>query len=230
MKKILKVLFLAMALIFLCACSKKDAEESSEQISEKDWNVYIYSKTDIGSQSQSNVYSVSSEKELEDLLKNAGFEMQIPSYVPDGYQFESASLSYYITKEILEQSEVTENETKDGQITYEYILPQEVLAQVDGFWITYRDQDGNMLEIQVEYVENMALDTGNLDFQELKVENFDLAREGVWEKQYLGEFFRETEPIYEYDGDSERKMNCIFVRISMTDMENEQIAEIAESM
>ncbi len=230
MKKIWNVLLLITVGILLCACQKKEPEESSEAMAETAWNVFTFSKTETGSKSIQNDYPVSNEEELAELLKSAGYELQIPSYIPEGYEFENASLSYYVTKEILERSEVEENETKDGEILYQYVLPEDVLKQVSGFKITYTDQDGNKLVIDAGYAENMELDTGNQDFQATEAEGYDLSRVGTFKESCLGEFFKEIQPVYEYTGDTERKMSCILLQISMPDAEDEQIVKIAESM
>ena len=228
-----KTVFLIIALSFLlCACGRaSDAADSGRVLEESAWNIYTYSKTENGFRSTMYDYPVSDENELKDLLEKADSELKVPSYIPDGYTFESASLSYYLTKDMLDGLTAEEKEDEDGNIEYQYTLPDDVLTQVDGFDITYRNESGEEISIWVRYVENMEMGTDGVEkFQETESANYEVSRTGILYEKYMGEFFRKASPIYEYTGNGDRTLSCIFVEISMSDIENEQVVRIAEGM
>ena len=230
MKKIV-VLMLGLSLL-LCACGRtSDAADSGQVLDENEWNVYTYSKTENGFRSRKNDYPISDENELKDLLEKADSELKVPSYIPDGYTFESANLSYYLTKDMLDGLTAEEKEDEEGNIEYQYMLPDDVLTQVDGFDITYRNESGEEISIWVRYVENMEMETdGVKKFQKTETANYEVSRVGILYEKYMGEFFRKASPVYEYTGGGDRTLSCIFVDISMSDIENEQVVRIAESM
>lgn len=228
-----KTVVLIIGLSFLlCACGRaSDAADSGRVLEESAWNVYTYSKTENGFRSTKNDYPVSDENELKDLLENADSELKVPSYIPDGYTFESANLSYYLTKDMLERLTAEEKEGKDGNIEYQYSLPDDVLTQVDGYDITYRNESGEEIFICVNYVESMEMGTDGIEsFQEIEAVNYEVSRTGILYEKYMGEFFRKASPVYEYTGGGDRTLSCIFVDISMSDIENEQVVQIAEGM
>lgn len=225
-----KAVILSMVFsIMLCACGKASGEEGSKPVSEETaWNIYTYSETETGNRYTMNEYPVSDEDELKTLLEKAESELKAPSYIPDGYAFESAGLSYYVTKEMLDGLSSEEKE-EDGSIVYEYVLPDEVLTQIDGFCITYVNEKGEKLVVYADYVENMETDTGNQNLKDVEASGFETARAGM-QKEYVGEFFRKTQPLYVYMGNSEVALNCILVRIQMPDENEGEIVKIAESM
>lgn len=225
------VLIIGLSLL-LCACGRaSDVADSGRDLEESAWNVYTYSKTENGFRSTMNDYPVSDENELKDLLEKAESELKMPSYIPDGYTFESANLSYYLTKDMLDGLTAEEKEGEDGIVEYQYTLPDDVLTQVDGFDITYRNENGEEIFIRVNYVESMEMGTdGSESFQEIEAANYGVSRTGILYEKYMGEFFRKVSSIYEYTGGGDRTLSCIFVDISMSDIENQQVVEIAESM
>lgn len=228
-----RIVVLMIGLSFLiCACGRASDTAGSEQVSEENsWNIYTYSETANGFQSTMNEYPISDENELENLLTKAESELKVPSYIPDGYTFESANLFYYVTKDMLDGLTAEEKAGEDGEIKYQYILPDDVLTQIDGFDITYRNESGEEIFICVNYVESMEMKTNGSDsFQETEAANYEISRAGILYEQYVGEFFRKALPVYEYLGGGEKTLSCIFVNISMSDMENEQVVKIAESM
>ena len=231
MKKI--AVWCIVSCILLCGCGKApDIVDSGAVQKEIAWNVYTYSKTANGFSSTMYDYPVSDENELRELLEKAGSDLKIPSYIPDGYIFESANLSYYLTKEMLDGLSAEEKETEDGNIEYQYTLPDDVLTQIDGFGITYKNESEEEIFIDADYVESMEMSTGGSDsFQEMEMVNFEVSRTGTLYGKYMGEFFRKASPVCEYNGKDEKTLNCIFVLISISDTEeNEQIIKIAESM
>lgn len=216
--------------IMLCACGKASGEEGSKPVSEETaWNIYTYSETETGYQYTTNEYPVSDENELKLLLEKAESELKTPSYIPDGYAFESAYVTYYVTKEMLDGLSPEEKE-ENGSIVYEYLLPDEVLTQIDGFRITYSNEKGEKLLVSADYVVNMEIDTGNRNFKDLESTGYEAARAGLFQEEYVGEFFRNAQPVYEYRGNSEISLNCIFVRIQMPDENEAETVKIAESM
>ncbi len=218
----LSIAFLITAL--LCACGNETSEETG-------WNVYTYSEQGDGSVVTSNDYSVSGEQELADLLKGAEAQMQLPSYIPAGYEFAEGNFSYYVTQENLDQAEVSKETGEGGNPTNVYTLKDDVLKQADGFLVTYSDGEGKEITVEASYVQSMDLDTGNTGFAEAETQNYELGRSGASNNGYLGEFFREAQPIYGYDGSgSEIERKVIFVRIWMSDGDQEEVVKIAESM
>lgn len=216
--------------MMLCACGNASGEEGSKPVSEEAaWNVYTYSETETGYQYTMNEYTVSDEDELESLLEKAESDMKAPSYIPEGYAFESAYVTYYVTKEMLDGLSPEEKE-ENGSIVYEYLLPDEALTQIDGFQITYSNEKGEKLLVSADYVVNMEIDTGNQDFKELEAMGYEAARAGLFQEEYVGEFFRNAQPVYEYQGNSEVSLNCIFVRVQMPDENEAETVKIAESM
>lgn len=239
MKKGLSLGIVILMTALLCACGEETSKEGGETgngaagaaNTENAWNIYTYSEAENGNRITSNDYAVSSEEELADLLKNAETELQLPSYIPSGYEFENGNFSYYVTGEILDQAEISETTGDNGKSTYVYTLPDDVLKQADGFAVTYSDGEDKKITVEVSCVQSMDMDTGNLSFEEVNAGNYDLGRSGASEGGYLGEFFREAQPIYEYNGEgSEIERKVIFVRIWMTDTDSEEVVKIAESM
>lgn len=228
MNKGLKLVFVIFTMVLLCACGKSNDEAEK---TEDAWNVYTYSETENGgSTSSKNDYSVSGEEELSDLLKNADTELQLPSYVPEGYGFEEGDCSYFVTRDSLAQAQVREDQEEDGGTVYIYTLPDSVLKQLDGFRVTYSNGEGKKITIEASYVQSMDMDTGNLNFEETKASGYDLGRSGSSNNGYLGEFFREAQPVYGYEGGSEIEKKVVFVRIWMSDTDREEVVRIAESM
>lgn len=231
MKKI--AVWCIVSCILLCGCGKvPDVVDSGAVQKENAWNVYTYSKTVNGFRSTMYDYPVTDENELKELLEKAGSDLKLPSYIPDGYIFESANLSYYLTKEMLDGLSAEEKETEDGNMEYQYMLPDDVLTQIDGFDITYKNENGEEIFIDADYVESMEMSTDGIDsFQNIEMVNYEVSRTGTLYEKYMGEFFRRASPICEYNGKDEKTLNCIFVRISISDTEeNEQMIKIAESM
>lgn len=231
MKKILRILSFVILNLFLCACA---ADSIGDNQTEADWNVYTYAETENGMKYELNTYSVSTEKELADLLSDADSALMLPSYIPDGYEFQSANLSYFLTKEILDQAEMKETQ-QDGIVVYEYILPRSVLQQISGLCIEYLNEKNQRIIIETNYVQDINIDTGSNDFQEIELQGYEISRIGVRKEYNVGEFLRNTQPIYEYIGNADVMMNCVLTRISIPDTENEQIEreqiiKIAESM
>lgn len=215
--------------IMLCACSKAPEDEGNKPVLEENaWNIYTYSETETGNQYTMNDYPVSNEDELKTLLAKAESELNVPSHIPEGYAFESANLTYYVTKEMLDGL-LPEEKEENGSIVYEYVLPDEVLTQIDGFCITYVNEKGEKLVVDADYVISMEMDTGNHDFKEVESADYEIARAGMQE-EYVGEFFRNAQPVYVYRGNSEVSLNCIFVRIQMPDENEDEVIKIAESM
>ena len=235
MKKILQILGVTMLSMVLCACASDfTGEKEADVQTETDWNIYTYSETEDGVKYELNPYSVSDEKELADLGRDAGSTWKLPSYIPDGYEFQSAELSYFLTKEILEQAEVTETQ-EGGSVTYQYVLPKSVLKQISGFYIEYVNEADQKLVIETNYVEDINIDTGNHDFQQIELQGYEISRLGVWNKQNVGEFLRNMDPIHAYMGNAETTLDCVLTRISVSDAKNEstegeEIVKIAESM
>ena len=96
MKKGLSLGIVILMTALLCACGEETSKEGGETgngaagaaNTENAWNIYTYSEAENGNRITSNDYAVSSEEELADLLKNAETELQLPSYIPSGYEFE----------------------------------------------------------------------------------------------------------------------------------------------
>lgn len=224
---ILSIIFV----ILLCGCGNiSDEAKRRPVLKESGWNIYSYWETENGVSYTLNDYPVSDEEELKALLKKADSGLQAPEYIPDGYEFDSGSVSYFLTKDMLDRLAAEEKTGEDGRVLYEYILPDEVLDQIDGFHIIYKNKNGEEIIIYADYVKSMDIETGNDDFQETEAKNYQAARTGIWNENYTGEFFRNVNPVYEYAGNEEITLSCIFINISMSDTENEQVVKIAESM
>lgn len=226
-----KAIVMSMLLGFLlCACGKASEDAGSKQtLDETAWNVYTYSETETGYQYTMNEYTVSDEDELKSLLEKAENGLKAPAYIPEGYTFESAYVTYYVTKEMLDGLSPEEKE-ENGSTVYVYTLPDEVLTRIDGFQITYSNEKGEKLLVDAAYVESMETDTGNQDFKVVESTVYEIARTGFSKEEYVGEFLRKAQPVYEYQGKSEVSLDCVLVRIQMPDEKEAEVIKIAESM
>lgn len=216
--------------MMLCACGKASGEEGSKTaLDDTAWNVYTYSETETGYQYTMNEYTVSDEDELKSLLAKAENGLKAPAYIPEGYTFESAYVTYYLTKEMLDGLSPEEKE-ENGSTVYVYTLPDEALTRIDGFHITYSNEKGEKLSVDEAYVESMEIDTGDQDFKVVESTVYEIARTGFSKEEYSGEFLRKAQPVYEYRGKSEVSLDCVLVRIQMPDEKEEEVIKIAESM
>lgn len=97
----------------------------------------------------------SSERELRGSGIPESTGILLPTYLPDGYEFETAYYELYITKENAEAAvKGEESFFADGYVYQNYLLPEDAREDVEALIISYRNSDAEQIAFMYQLVSD----------------------------------------------------------------------------
>lgn len=120
----------------------------------------IHMETDKhGSASTMSPFHPADSDTVISIFNNSNNKLLYPSYIPAGYSFIEADLSFYLTPDMMESKPVS-SEKEDGLIRETYVVSETLQKNVESAKITYQNDKGDTFDF---YLRLSADDKINLD-------------------------------------------------------------------
>lgn len=129
--------------------------DSAELLVDDDnsWRTIHAQFQENGSSATSSPYHVTDLEKVEMILDNSVNPMLSPTYIPSGYSFTGGYINFYISPDMMMLEPLTSH-IQDEIITEAYLMPENIIRNVNGISMQYENDKGDKLEFNIELSES----------------------------------------------------------------------------
>lgn len=98
-------------------------------------------------------------------IKSTASEFQLPSFIPDGYEYTQGHLTFYASSLTRDTAKIiiSEESPKNGVTLKKYKLPDTVWNNLEGYDVSFKDSAGHVLYIRCKRMDANAKTTFSLE-------------------------------------------------------------------
>lgn len=165
----------------------------------RDHLIILKIKEDYSGASDSSRIEVSEYEELKQYISGSG--LRLPKYIPEGYSFKNASITFYLDEEGLNAAELLISEKKFGYIYEKYKFPESNLKNIADIVIYYEGKNGENIHCNIRRVHRFSENhtVGGIETSEAEVlEGFEDYRHNLFMTTFYEEENMTINSLYLY--------------------------------